>query len=527
MRIACLLVPDLPLRAELRAHPELAGTPLVVSSGPEARAEVVARSPEAAAAGIQLRCSIAQARSMCSELRSVKASPALERAARETLLDVALSLSPRAALAPRAAGVFASAGAVFLDASGIRSLFPSEAGFAAALGARAEKLGLPGVVAMACSRSVAQLAARQLALAAQLQRQEAVTCILPPGSEADFLAPLPIDLLDPGDELAQTLTRFGVHSVSDLLRLPRRGLAQRLGPEVLELIARARGEENEPPLPQPHATDLEEAIDLEYPIEQLEPLSFVLRGLLSRLGERLAVRGLACASLDLGLDLSGRAADGGHDARRIGTAAPTRDIRVLLRLICLDLEQNPPRAPIEGLSLRALGLPLRSDQLDLFRPRGPDPVALDQALAELESLCGAGQVGAPATSDDHRPNLFRLEPFSRSPAGHSNTPPRTRSGGSAPQAAHSPSSRLAVRALRPPVRAEVRLCGGHPTSIRSAVTSGRILHAAGPWRTTGRWWSEEERFALDHYDIQVSDGTILRLCFDWVRRDWQIDAIYD
>ena len=35
-RIACLLVPDLPLRAELRSHPELAGLPLVIASGPDA-----------------------------------------------------------------------------------------------------------------------------------------------------------------------------------------------------------------------------------------------------------------------------------------------------------------------------------------------------------------------------------------------------------------------------------------------------------------------------------------------------------
>jgi protein ImuB len=527
MRVACLLVPNLPLRAELRAHPELAGTPLVVASGSEARAEVIALSPEAEAAGIRAGCSIAQARSMCGELRSVKASPALERAARETLLDVALSLSPRAALVPRAAGIFASEGAVFLDASGIRSLFPSEAGFAAALGARAERLGLPGVIAVASSRSVAKLAARQLVLAEQTDQNEAVTCILPPGCETDFLAPLPIDLLDPNDELAQTLTRFGVHAVCDLLRLPRRGLAHRLGPDVLELIARAQGEEVEPPLPQPHVTGLEEAIDLESPIEQLEPLSFLLRGLLSRLDERLAMRGLACASLDLGLDLAG----GGHDARRIGMAAPTRDVRVLLRLVCLDLEQQPPRAPIEGVSLLAEGLPPRSDQLDLFRPRGPDPVALDQALAELESLCGAGQVGAPATSDDHRPSPFRLEPFSRGPEGHSGARRLARSTGSTLRAAAQAAparSQLAVRALRPPVRAEVRLCvDRHPTSLRSAVANGRILHAAGPWRTTGRWWSEDERFALDHYDVQVSDGTILRLCFDWVSRDWQIDAIYD
>jgi len=86
---------------------------------------------------------------------------------------------------------------------------------------------------------------------------------------------------------------------------------------------------------------------------------------------------------------------------------------------------------------------------------------------------------------------------------------------------------LVVRALRPPVRAEVEVRQGSPKAIRSAGSCGRVTNGAGPWRTTGRWWSEEERFALDHFDVQVSDGTILRLCFDWLRRDWQIDAIYD
>ena len=46
MRTACLLVPDLPLAAELRAHPALAGHPLAVAAGPEPRAELVAVSPE-------------------------------------------------------------------------------------------------------------------------------------------------------------------------------------------------------------------------------------------------------------------------------------------------------------------------------------------------------------------------------------------------------------------------------------------------------------------------------------------------
>jgi hypothetical protein len=68
---------------------------------------------------------------------------------------------------------------------------------------------------------------------------------------------------------------------------------------------------------------------------------------------------------------------------------------------------------------------------------------------------------------------------------------------------------------------------GRPERVRSAVASGEVLGAAGPWRTSGAWWSEEERFAFDHFDVLTSDGTVARLRFDRLRRAWEIDAVYD
>ena len=239
MRTACLRVPELSLAAELRAHPELAGQPFAIASGPGPRAELIAVSSEAADRGVRRLSSVAHARAVCGKIRVRIASPALERAARAALLDTALSFSPRAALAPRAAGAYAAEAAVTLDASGVTSLFRSESGFATALLARAKRLGLPAVVAIASSSSVAHIAARGLPVGESL--------VLSPGSETAFLAPLSIDLLDPEDTVAEPLTRFGVHRVRDLLALPRNALAVRLGPAVLQLIARARGQETEIP----------------------------------------------------------------------------------------------------------------------------------------------------------------------------------------------------------------------------------------------------------------------------------------
>jgi len=532
MRVACLLVRDLPLVAELRAHPELVEMPLAIAAGPGPRAELVAISPEAARRGVRCGSSAVQGRAACAGLAVRVASPALERAARDALLDVALSASPRAAPAARGGGAWGAEAAVFLDASGVGTLFGSEAGFAGALCERARRVGLPAVAVVAASREVARIAARTL-------REPGATRSIPPGAEAAFLAPLPVDLLDPDDALAQALTRFGVRRLGELARLPRRALATRLGPEALRLADLARGAADPVPLPPSPSTRLEEAVDLECAVERLEPLAFVLRGMLSRLATRLEVRGLGCGDLELELALEG----GGRDARRVGVATPTGDARVLVRLACLALEARPPGAPVEAVSLATEGRPLRRDQLDLFRPAGPAPAVLDRTLAELEALCGDGRVGAPAPADDHRPDVFRLEPF----APQSSTP-RSESAASAPprdgiqprgtsaraQRAESERSAgprkagaLAVRILRPPVPARVRVRGGRPAWIQSAVASGPVQALAGPWRTSGGWWSSEGRFALDHFDVQTADGSVARLRFDALRHTWSVDALYD
>jgi protein ImuB len=506
-RIACLLVPALPLAAELRAHPELAGRPFAIASGPGPRAEIVAVSPEAARAGVRPLETVVHARAACAALELRVLSSALEQAARAALLDAALSTSPRAEPAPPGAGAYAAEAAVFVDARGVAALFRSEAGFAATLGERARRLGLPACVALASSRGVARIAARLAARQGSASGEEVM--VIAPGGDAAFLAPLPLDLLNPDDGLADALSRFGLRRVADLLRLPERALAARLGPGVFGLLALARGEDRAPPPPVPPELRLEEASDLEAPLERLVPLGFVLRGLVARLAERLACRGLAFGDLELALGLTG----GGRDARRVGLAAPTLDERIVLRLVLLALEAAPPRAAIERVALASVGRTLRGDQLDFFRPAGPAPAALARTLAELAALVGPSRVGSPAVADDHRPDACCLQPF-RLPRPREPLVPPAR-------------GRLAVRALRPPLPAHVRTAGGRPSWLESALANGRVERVSGPWRTSGRWWSEAERFAFDHFDVATADGWVVRLRLDLLARRWEIDAVYD
>ena len=545
-RIACLQVPDLPLAAELRAHPELVGRAVAIASAPGPRAEVLAVSAEAAAAGVHPFTTVVHARAACASLEVRVVSLATERAAREALLDVALSTSPRAEMAPPATGLFASEAAVFVDARGTSALFRTEAGFAGALAERARRLGLPAVVAVAGSRGVARIAARLARHRARLGTNDAIpvelpyrwgpstpgrlqkppsdaddgargvpepVAVVPPGDDARFLAPLPIDLLAPDDDLADALGRFGVRRIGELTRLSPRSLVTRFGQRITPLLALANGAGDEPPPPAPDEGVFEEAQDLETPLQHLEPFLFVLRSLLSRIAERLQCRGLAFGDLELRVTLDG----GGRDERRIGVAAATLDERVLLRLLALSLEGRPPDGAIDQVRLATSGRPPRGDQLDFFRPAGPAPAVLDRTLAELTALCGEGRVGAPAVANDHRPDAVGLADF-RPGVGTRHAPPPTDG---------PPPRQLAVRALRPPIPAQVHAPHGTPEWVRSGLANGAVQRCAGPWRTTGGWWSDDDRFAFDHFDVLTADGQVFRLRRDWVARRWEIDAIYD
>ena len=173
---------------------------------------------------------------------------------------------------------------------------------------------------------------------------------------------------------------------------------------------------------------------------------------------------------------------------------------------------------MEGIGLETEGRPIQSDQLDLFRPAGPAPAVLSRTLAELEALCGGDRIGSPRVTDHHHPDAFQMAPFQPGKPGATHTPR---------QLASPLTGNLAIRALRPPLDASVRVCQGFPAHVRSAIANGRVIQIAGPWRTTGSWWSREDHFAFDSFDVQTADGTVARLRFDHLRKHWQIDAVYD
>ena len=157
-----------------------------------------------------------------------------------------------------------------------------------------------------------------------------------------------------------------------LAALPPLGIAERLGPEGLRLRELARGEAERKLTPLEEPPRFEDAIELEYPVDLLEPLAFLLARLLNGLCTRLATRALATDELRLRLQLEGRAA---HE-RTLRLPVPSLDSKAFLKLLQLDLAAHPPEAPVVHVWMGMNPVKPRFAQSGLFIPAAPEPVKL-------------------------------------------------------------------------------------------------------------------------------------------------------
>jgi protein ImuB len=332
---------------------------------------------------------------------------------------------------------------------------------------------LPQPVAVAATAEAAILAARNLP----------GYTFIPPGEETRVLGALSIDALPPDPELFETFHLWGIRSLNDLSRLPDDALTSRLGARGLWLQRLARGAFERPLRPRLPAAVYEESADLDHPIQLREPLLFLIARFLHDLTARLKSQSLAASSLNFTLN---------GNQRKHSLPFPTRDVKLLLKLVEHSLERQPPEGPISKVHLELVPTEPRRVQHGLFTPAAPEPEKLELTLGKIRGLVGEKNVGYPELFDTHRPGLAR-------PTG----------------------VLLPFRYFRPPLEARV-------TSERlwTRMFQGKILQIAGPWRSSGDWW-RPDNWNRDEYDLALSDGALYRIYLDRAPKKWFVEGVYD
>jgi len=607
---AAIYIPDFPVEAIVRAEPELREQAVAVVEGTPPLVHVIAINERAAQAGAEPGMTKLEAEERLDEglhhgskSRATQAgtirqrSAEREAAAHAALLDCACGFSPRVE--------DTAADTVVLDLAGLERIFGAPAKMARDVARRCSEMGMEANVAVAWNADTAVLAARGFA---------GVTMIAE-GKEAERLGELGVEVLLHGSEtratqpveLLDTLERWGVRNLRALAALPEMALAERLGQEGLRLQKLARGQTLRPLVIAEPPLVFEEAAELEYPVELLEPLAFLLNHMLEQLCTRLAARALATNEIKLRLQLEvvqdcgtaevrncgiedgisggsnskiGKSGNSSIHQRTLRLPVPMLDAKVFLKLMQLDLQAHPPEAPVTKVWLRAEPAEPRRAQNGLFAPEAPEAEKLELTIARIKKVVGEEKqkhfrlpivdcrlqergkkdresaienphsnsgvrVGSPEILDTHLPDAFRMKPFA--PATASLAPvsePGTRvkdpchtitcSRGEAPGPTlrKNAGALVALRVFRPALAAVVAMKDGQPAQVASPerpTMRGEVVWCAGPWRSSGEWWTEQA-WSHEEWDVAVRNEegvTVYRIYRDELGGKWWVEGTYD
>lgn len=279
--------------------------------------------------------------------------------------------------------------------------------------------------------------------------------------------------------MLDVLTKWGIRTLGELAALPGPEVYERLGGLGVAWQHLARGVDNRPLVPWVDELPFEATMELEWPVEELEPLSFVLARLLEPLSVRLEQADRGAAVLHTALRLTTKAVV----TRTLQLPTPMRDPKTLRTLILLDLESHPPDAAVDTVRVFIEPTPGRVVQWTLLDRAQPAPEQVSTLVARLTALMGSGHVGSPRLLDSWRPGAFEMKQFvaPEMPQVRPAEPLDRAEGG----------LRSALRRFRFPIPARVQMADGRPVRVisdRHGLSSGAIVTAAGPWRTSGEWW---------------------------------------
>jgi protein ImuB len=319
------------------------------------------------------------------------------------------------------------------------------------------------------------------------------------------------------------LHKWGIHTVGQLTALDKEQLAARLGTEAIRIWERANGRSSRllklvrPP------ESFQESFEFENEIETAEPVLFMLRRFLEQLAVRLAAIYLVAKELTLRITfatsrLEEPAADGKQIYERVfKIPQPTNDVDLLFRMLQTHLENFRSKHPIVAVALSAEPVKPAGEQFGLFETTLRNPHQLAETLARLTALLGSNRIGTPVLEETHRPDAFRMQPFSWtvvSAVARGETTPALRP-------AHATA---ALRRFRPAASASVLHDENTPAHIRSVEISGKVIEQRGPYFLSGNWW-DEKSWARAEWDLQLQNGELVRAH----ERDgaWRLDGIYD
>lgn len=346
-------------------HPEWRGLPVIVGS-PGGRGVVSTASYEARAFGIHSAMPSAQAVRRCPG--AIWARPRFARYSElsNAVVGIFHDVTP--------AVQRVSIDEAYLDVTPTAHRPAEPAVLAEAIQRRVDALGLSCSIGIATSKTVAKIASDH-------RKPHGIT-IVEPGSEAAFLAPLPVTALPGvGAATAERLRAVGIRMLGELAAMDDSSARQLLGSYGPDLTARARGVDPRPVREERDVKSVSAEHTFARDVRERAEVETALRQLVERVARRLRRKQLKGRTLTVKMryaDFTTKTA-----SRTIPVASDLDDHLLAVALELLG-ETWSPGAGLRLLGFGASGFAERAEQLDLLSVSAPD--ADDRARALTESI---------------------------------------------------------------------------------------------------------------------------------------------
>lgn len=295
---------------EEQRDPSLRGRPFAVGGRPESRGVVASCSYAARQFGIHSAMPMAQAVRLCPPLIVVPPRFAAYRAVSQQVMARLHEITPLVEQI--------SIDEAFLDVSGhdvaadvlaarLQQTIGAELGLACSLGVASNKL-------------VAKIATDVGKAAVRSGNSPNAICVVPPGDEAAFLAPLPaLALWGVGPKTAERLRALGIQTIGDIASWPEDDLVRRFGAHGADLARHARGIDERPLVTVRAAKSISQETTFPRDTGDRAELQHTLRMQAAQIGQALRRKGLCGATVKLKI----RWADFTTLTRQTTLAAPT------------------------------------------------------------------------------------------------------------------------------------------------------------------------------------------------------------
>lgn len=377
---------------EEQRDPSLRGRPFAVGGKPNQRGVVSSCSYAARRYGIHSAMPMSQAVRLCPNLIIVPPDHARYSAASAKVMERLHDMTPLVEQI--------SIDEAFLDVTMRR-----EDGELLARRLQAiirDELHLPCSLGVATNKLVAKIATNVGKAGTSRDMPPNAICVVPPGQEAAFLAPLPVrELWGVGPKTAEVLARFGIRTIGDLARWSESDLTLRFGKHGAELSKRAKGIDDSPVEPESETKSISKEITFARDERDGQVLRRTLRQLAEGVGRRLRQEGLSGSTVKLKL----RWADFTTITRQITLEQPTRHDETIITA-ALDLFDKVWTAgqPVRLIGVGVSGFREESEQLGLWEAssQSQERVKLEATLDHLRERFGEGIIrrGSDLMDDD-------------------------------------------------------------------------------------------------------------------------------